>query len=333
MNRPRKLHRHLPPCVYPKHGAYWHVKKGKWTRLGTDLHASLQKYAELFETRTGGIADLIDEAMPHITARAKPNTKRQYMTAAKILKNVLVEFAPEQVKQKHTAAIKLSLSKTPAMANTVMSVGKLLFDYWLEEQRVESNPFVGVRRYRPGKRNRLISREEFNAIYEKASDELQVIMDLWRLTGQRVVDVLRIKRSDLLDIGVAFQQEKTGERPVIKWNPELRAAVDRAKGLYGNIRAFTLLHNRQGKPLGYSAIRRKWRAACDAAGVEDAQQRDLRAVAATAAKKQGKSAKALLGHADERTTLIYLRGKEQVVVEGPSFRQFETVLDKTNENT
>ncbi len=34
--RPRKKDRHLPPCMYIKHGAYYLVRKGKWERLDKD---------------------------------------------------------------------------------------------------------------------------------------------------------------------------------------------------------------------------------------------------------------------------------------------------------
>jgi hypothetical protein len=42
-------------------------------------------------------------------------------------------------------------------------------------------------------------------------------------------------------------------------------------------------------------------------------------MAATAMGKAGASA--LLGHANEKTTQVYLRGREIPVVEGPSFRR------------
>jgi len=43
--------RHLPACVYRRHGAYWYVKGGKWTRLGAELPEALSNYAGLLESR------------------------------------------------------------------------------------------------------------------------------------------------------------------------------------------------------------------------------------------------------------------------------------------
>ena len=49
MNRPRKKDRHLPACVFQRHGAIWYVKRGKWTRLGptSDLAGALAEYARI----------------------------------------------------------------------------------------------------------------------------------------------------------------------------------------------------------------------------------------------------------------------------------------------
>lgn len=48
--------------------------------------------------------------------------------------------------------------------------------------------------------------------------------------------------------------------------------------------------------------------------------RDLRAMAGTAAKAQGKNPTALLGHTSAAMTARYLRDKEVSVVDGPTIR-------------
>lgn len=40
--RPRRYDRHLPPRLYHRHGAYWHVVGGRWTRLAADLATALR---------------------------------------------------------------------------------------------------------------------------------------------------------------------------------------------------------------------------------------------------------------------------------------------------
>lgn len=74
-------------------------------------------------------------------------------------------------------------------------------------------------------------------------------------------------------------------------------------------------------PTDYSTVKSQWNDAVNAAGVEDADLRDLRAMAATAAKKQAKDPTSLLGHTSAGMTERYLREKEVPQVEGPSFGQ------------
>ena len=319
MGRPRKKDRHLPPCVHHKHGAYFYVKGGKWTKIGETLADALAAYAALHESPQGTMPALIDEAMLEITRKVKQSTARQYRHAAAILKRKLVQFSPEQVQGRHVAQLKRALARTPNMANRCLSVLRQVFDYALEQQipGVESNPAIGIKRHKEPKRTRLVSMEEYRAIYTAAGPRLQVVMDLVTGTGERISDVLKIRRTDLLEEGIRFEQQKTGAKRIVPWTPELRAVVERAKKLHGNIRALTLLHNRRGKPPDYSTVKIQWDKARKAAGVEDATIHDLRAMAATWARKQGKNPTTLLGHSSPAQTQRYLRDKEEVVAEGP----------------
>lgn len=320
MARPRKKDRHLPPCVYHSHGAYYHVKAGKWTRLGTELPEALAAYGRLYgDAVKGSMPQLIETVLAHIRPRISESTHRQYVVAARKLQSILAEFSPEQVLPRHVAQIKLAMASTPNMANRCLSVLRQVFDYAVEQQLVDSNPAAQIKRHREQRRERLITQEEFDRIYAQAPARLQIVMELLFLTGQRVGDVLAIRRSDLHDEGIAFEQEKTGARLVVRWSPQLRATVERAKRLHGRVESITLLRGRTGKAPDYRSVRAQWETACERAGVADAHLHDLRAMAATAIGKD--RASALLGHADARTTRIYLRGREIPLVEGPSFRR------------
>jgi integrase len=328
MARPRKNDTHLPPCVYPRHGAYWHVKGNKWTRLGTTLEEALVAYARIHDTPRGGMPDLIDTVLEHIRPNLSRATIKQYNTAARKLKKMLQQFAPDQVKPKHVAAIKVALAPTPNMGNRCLSLLRQVFAWALEQQLIESNPAVGIKRHTEAKRGRLISMGEYGRIYAKAGPRLQVIMDLLIRTGQRVGDVLRIRRADLIDEGIRFVQQKTRAKLVVPWTPELRAVVERAKGLHGNVRALTLLHNRRGKTPDYRTVQEQWDKACEAAGVADAHLHDLRAVALTAARRQGLNATRLAGHSSPAQTERYLRDREEPLADGPSFGQSNRQAEK-----
>jgi len=326
--RPRKQDRHLPRSVYQSHGAYYYVHKGKWTPLGRDLGVALAEYGRIISAPKGGMAELIEQAFPCITRKVAASTARQYRNAANALSKMLAEFSPEQVRTRDMAKIKRGLADTPNWANSIISVARLVFSWAVDEQLIDSNPCHDIKRLEEKQRERLPSVEEFAAIYAHADQRLQVIMDLLRLTGQRVNDVLRIHITDLADEGIYFRQRKTGARLIVEWTPELRTVVARAKALHGNVRALTLLHNRSGKAPGYSAIVKQWDEARKAAGVADVQMRDLRAMALTEADSEGLNATALAGHTSPNMTKRYLRSKKVPVVSGPSFRRLRAATEK-----
>lgn len=333
MNRPRKTERHLPPCVYFKHGAYYYVKGGKWERIGADLGEAMAEYAKRHEQPKGGMEDFVDRAYKHHCKIEKPseNTKSQYQYAAAILKRKLRMFAPHQVKQKDASKVKADLAATPNMANRVLSFGRTLFHYAVEWGEADSNPFLGVKRYKEAKRKRYLTHDEYAAIYAKAGDRLQVIMDLQYLTGQRIDDVLKLRRSQITDEGIKLKPRKTknstGAEMLLRWTPELKEAVERAKALSGNVPALTLLRGRGGKAPNYRTVAAQFAKAAKEAGVEDARPNDQRAKSATDAKREGKNPQHLLGHSSPAMTERYIRQHDTPEVEGPSIGSIRQALD------
>ena len=322
MNRPRKSKGPYPPCFYAKHGAFYLVKANKWTRLGTDLGLALTEYARHMQTgEQRGMPKLIDDVLAKVKPRLAESTQEQYAYAAKVLKRKLAPFEPHEVKARHVAQVQDSLAATPNMANRVISFLRLVFVDAVNRQLVDSNPCNGIPRLPEEKRKSLITDAEWQAIHDKAGPRLQIIMRLQYLTGQRIGDVLSIKRSQLTDDGILFEQQKTGARLVVRWTPDLRAAVEAAKALAGGVPSVTLLRSATGGPPDYRSVAEQFARAAEAAGVEDVRLNDGRAKSATTAKQQGKSARALLGHTSETMTQRYLRDKEIPEVEGPSFRQ------------
>jgi integrase len=258
---------------------------------------------------------LIDRVLAQISPKLAPSTVEQYTAAARYLKGALAEFEPSQVLPRHVAAIKVDLRETPNMANRVISFLRQVFDHALESGFVDSNPALGIKRHAEKKRSRYITDEEFDAIYQHAPERLQIIMDLLYLTGQRVNDVLSIRREDVTPHGIAFQPSKTktstGARIVVKTSPALSEAVQRGAG-----RKY-LLEGRWGSRLDYRSVSLQWQKACEKAGVEDAQLRDLRAKSLTDAKRQGLDPTALASHHSPAMTQRYIRRRETPLVEGP----------------
>lgn len=339
MGRPRKHPSKLPPSVFSSHGGYYHVVKGVWHPLGRNLPTALEEYGRRISVQPEGALDaLIDEAFARMKRRKvkplKPNTVAQYTIAARKLKHLLRKFgAPEQVKPKDVAMVKRLLAQTPNMANRILSFGRSVWADLVEEQLIDSNPFIGIRRHEEATRDRLYTEAEWDAIYGKAGERLQCIMDGLYLTDRRIGDVLKIDERDILDDGpgIYFEQQKTGKEIIVAWNPQLREWVARCRAMRdGKVvrvnfedktRPRPLFRNRLGRAPDYRTVADQWRATCKAAGVEDAHLHDVRAMSATHAKRQGLDPQKLLDHEDHATTKIYLRGREIPVVVGPQMKK------------
>lgn len=319
--RPRGRDKHLPRCVYERHGAFWYVKRGKWTRLGTTLPQALAEYARLIAPPIGGCDVLLNRTLEKSKETVKPNTYAQYRIACEKLKPILAEFTPDLVESHHIAAILDHLRATPNMANRLLTFLRLAFANGLTWGLCRSNPCYGVKRHAERRRDRDLTHEEFSSIRSAAPASLQAIMDVCYLTGQRIGDVLSIRLSDIGKDGVYFRQQKTGKKLLVTMTVDLEAAIGRARSLHSNIRGMTLFHGRGGKPLSYYGVRSAFQRACQRAGIEDATLHDIRARAASDTKKQGKSPTALLGHTTEAQTVRYLRDRETEVVSGPSIGQ------------
>ena len=320
--RPRKKDRELPACVYFRHNAYFYVKGGKWHPLGRDKRLALEEHARLVTQPKGGIAELIEQALPHILHGLAAGTVKQYKTAARKLQRIFIEFAPQEILPKDVARMKRELSGTPNMTNRLITVLRLVFDYAVEEQLVDSNPCIGIKRLEEKARDRLIEHDEFQKIRAHASPRMQCIMDMAYFSGQRIMDVVRLPLAKILEDGIEFKAQKTGKKIIVRWTSELRAAVARAKALHDSRRVVqptTLFFNKRGLAPSYCVVRDQWKVACQKAGIEDATLRDIRAMAATNAEDQGKNPTALLDHSSPQTTKRYLRSKQARQVEGPSF--------------
>lgn len=312
--------------MYERHGAFWYVKRGKWTRLGDNLISALQAYAKIIAPANGGCDELLNRTLERCKETVKPNTHAQYRLVCEKLKPVFAEFSPAQVDSTHIAAILDHHRGTPNMANRMLTFLRLAFSNGLTWGMCKTNPCYGVKRHEERRRNRLLTDAEWQSLKSSAPAQLQAIMDIAYLTGQRIGDVLAIKLADIRPEGIYFQQAKTSKRLMVEMTPDLRHAIERARSLHSNVRGLTLFHGRGGKPLSYYGVRSAFQRACHRAEIVDATLHDIRAKAASDAKKQGLNPQALLGHTTASQTVRYLRDKDFEAVKGPSIGHLKNKL-------
>lgn len=315
--RRRKKDHHLPSCVYLKHGAYYLVRKNKWMRLGTSLPEAMERYGRMTNAGRGDMVSLLDETMTRAEERGlATNTLAQYGIVVRRLQSIMAEFSVDEVRPVHVSEIMDHYRHTPNAANRMRSVLKLAFDLAVRKGLCDTNPVISIPRLKERARDRLITADEWDAIYQIAPPALRCIMDIAYYTAQRIGDVLAIRLSDISDDGIIFRQQKTGKRLMVRMTPELRAAERRARNLHRVVPMY-LLGQRNGNIRSYRAARDLLIRYAARAGVPNVGWHDIRAKSLTDAKKQGKNAQALAGHTSEAQTRRYLRSKEVDAVDGP----------------
>lgn len=311
------MSRALPRWMHLSHGRYYLVRGNKWTPLARNLHDALVEYARLTAGKSGNeeLADLVERTLNDMKSTVAASTYKNYLSCSRRVLKSFSQFAPSQVKPKHIAAFLDHHRSQPSMANLLRSFLKGMFQRGVRWGIVEFNPVRDIEQFKTKKRDRYITSAEFTAIRAASTPTLQCLMDLAYITGQRMGDVMKIKYSDISDEGVFVKQQKTGNRVLIAMTPDLDTAIKQARTIHQSAKGLTLLHKRDGKPLAYGTIHHQWVKACETAKVENAHFHDIRAAAATDARKQGLDSKTLLGHTTESSHNRYLRSKETPVAQ------------------
>lgn len=155
---------------------------------------------------------------------------------------------------------------------------------------------------------------------------IKAYIQLKIMTGMDRSTLLRLTLSDLKEDGIHIQRHKTthstGKRTIYIWTPELRAAVDMAKETRPALSPFLFCkrngegyyNEETGRPDGWKGMWQRFmtRLLAETNVTERFTEHDLRAKAASDAETLDQ-ARALLSHADVRTTDRIYRRRAEVV--------------------
>jgi integrase len=308
MGRPKTHDKELPQHMRKKGNSYYHVYRDKWTPLGSDIAVARIKWAELERVNN---KDNFDAALDSYFAsdgffKLADNTKKNYMSRAKVVRAVFGNMVCAAIRPKH---IYKFMDECPS--RNIANQGLILIQHALEQAKrkgwVDTNHGKEIEGFTPKRRSRYIEDAEFKAIYDNANQLVQAVMKINYLIGQRPIDILKIKLSDITDDGIFVMQQKTKKKQLFVWTPELREAVELAKAIPRKVRGLTLFCSRTGKMYSPNTFRDQWKAACKKAGVENAQFRDIRAKTITDAENDGQDHQALGGHATKAMSDSYVK--------------------------
>lgn len=215
------------------------------------------------------------------------------------------------------------------MAQVWMSRLSDFFRWAIRRGLRNDNPCNNIRVEKPKGRKRYIENHEWHKIRNalmigedgkqtQSGPMVQCYVDLCYLLYQRTTEIRLLKWSQIdLERGLIYflptkTEKSSGLSVAVQISPAVREVLDRAKSLAsGN--AVYVIHSRKGEPYTANGLGTAWRRASERAKVDDAVLKDIRAKAATDAKKAGYTKteiKVGLAHTDEGMTETYLRGRE-----------------------
>lgn len=321
MGRPRKHNKHLPRGMLRRHGAYYLVAGGRWTRLDADYGPALIRYADLVgRTPTvTTVAEAISHYIESSARRLRPATLEGYRHSARCLCDVFGQMALTDLTPAHVYRYLVEHGTVQANRDRA-----LLSAAYSHARRIGAfdgrDPAKGLQYRNPEMpRQRYVTDAEFAALIAAASPKLACILRFAYLTGMRQGDVLLVRLADIGDDGITYTSGKTGKRRLIEWSPELTAVVEDARRLW---RRFGREYLFESKPKGAhaergcgpyttSGLRALWRVARTRAGLSDITFHDLRRKAGSDVDEP--HAQALLAHTDSATTRRHYRAKPERV--------------------
>lgn len=217
------------------------------------------------------------------------------------------------------------------MAQVYLSRLSKFFRWAVRRGLRSDNPCLNVRVEKPKGRKRYLKHDEWHRIRDAlmvgkdgkptpSGPMIQCYIDLCYLLYQRTTEIRLLKwtQIDFAAGEIHFKPTKTenssGAAVAVRITPAVREVLERLKSLGGGgLRSIYLIHNRKGQPYTSHGIGDAWDRACERAGVEDAILKDIRAKAASDAKKKGytmEQIKVGLAHTDVEMSEEYIRGRE-----------------------
>lgn len=150
------------------------------------------------------------------------------------------------IEARHVRDLLKEKSDTPAAANRLRSILRLLLRYAVEHDWRQDDPMLQVRRVAYRKAEFRAWEEADIARYEArwpAGSRERLALALLLYTGQRRGDVIRMGRQHVRGAVIDVKQQKTRERLKIPLHPSLKAAIDASPAEH-----LTFLVTHYGKP-------------------------------------------------------------------------------------
>jgi integrase len=336
VGRRRTKHKNLPPRLHLKRGRFYYGRNQEF--LADNLADALLRWADREAAREGRrpvtFKDLAEEYLRLVIPTKAPRTKADNLAELERLLSVFGPAPLEKIQPVHVRGYldnRMDAKGRPAKvrANREISLMSAAWN-WGRDQGMTTlpNPCTGVSKHRETGRERYVTDEEFQAVWEAGDEAVRDAMELYLLTGQRVADVLKMSLTDVRDGCLWLRQGKTRRPLRLVLEGPLAALLDRIRGRKfpeDAVVSLALIRDQAGRALTYDALFNRFEKARTAAGVHF-QLRDLRAKAGTDLEDLALAQK-LLGHASRAMTEHYIKRRAGERVR-PLLRTTPGIADK-----
>ena len=163
-------------------------------------------------------------ASPKFAALA-PNSKDKYLPNLMEVRAELGDVHPDDLKPYSLARLRDNLAATPGKANSMLSVIGALYAWGRERGWVtQANPATGIPKLEMGEHDPW-PQEALDAFPEAMTPTLARCCMVALYTGQRLGDILAMRRSAVEGNGVWVTQQKTGKELLIPLHSAIRELV------------------------------------------------------------------------------------------------------------
>jgi integrase len=240
-------HVHCNPNRHGKKRYYYQYRRGKpdaGTRIRlpdnphspefwADLNRVRHRVSEITlpsGERIGDIEEMVADyiASPHFNALAR-STKREYIRYLHMLVDGLGNEKPEALLPHDVARIRDNIGASkPGKANAMVRVIGALYVWGRERGWCKINPADGIRKLKGGEYKPWPP--EALAVIDGLRPDIAFACKIALHTGQRMGDVIAMKRTDIQSGKIFVRQEKTGKELLIPLHPEIREAILSGQG-------------------------------------------------------------------------------------------------------
>jgi integrase len=244
--------------------------------------------------------------------RLKPNTQVTRRSIIERFRSVHGHKPLNRLERKNINDIIGARSATPEAANTLLKTLRILLAYAVDQDMINSNPAVGVKKYKSSSdgfhcwsEEEILQFESHHAVGTQA----RLALALGLYTAQRGGDAHVMGWQHVSSDAIAVRQEKTDAVLMIPLHPKLKlalASVPRTN--------MTFLVTEIGAPFTKGGFGNWFRIQCDAAGLKHCSFHGLRKAAATRLANAGCSTdqiRAFTGHSSARAVEPYIRARDQ----------------------